>query len=241
MDAERWGVFAGQEGFTPTDLSDPEVRPADRPYAGTFYLGARARRGAWTYDGLLGLIGPAALGEEQQSGIHRAIEDEIPMGWRHQIRNGLLLDVGVGFRQNLTRRPHFAADLDAGARLGTFRTRLSGGAEVRAGWPWLAAFGSVHVYVPLYDASLQGTLLGRASPHEFDFAEVRHLVGRARLGVRVRFGPRVTFVYSRTFATREFAGARRHAWGTVGLQVLAKARRRTSTVATAYAEDFRSW
>ena len=241
MDAERWGVFAGQEGFTPTDLSDPEVRPADRPYAGTFYLGARARRGAWTYDGLLGLIGPAALGEEQQSGIHRAIEDEIPMGWRHQIRNGLLLDVGVSFRQNLQRRRRFAMDLDAGARLGTFRTRVSAGGEVRAGWPWLAVFAAAHAYVPLYAASLQGTLFGRASPHEFDFAEVRHVVGRARLGFRARLGPRVTFVYSRTFATREFDGARRHAWGAVGVQVLAKARRGASVVAHAYAEDFRAW
>lgn len=113
----------------------------ERPYAGTFYLGARTWRHpspqqTWTFDALLGVIGPAALGEEQQSGIHRAIEDKIPMGWRHQIQNGCLLDVGAGFRQNLLSCPRVAADVTAEARLGTFRTRLVGrlrfGARARA-------------------------------------------------------------------------------------------------------------
>ena len=241
LDGERWGVFVGQEGFTPTDLSDPNIRPLDRPYAGTFYVGARARRGAFTYDALLGVIGPAALGEEQQSGIHRAIDDEIPQGWRHQIRNGLLLDVGVGFRQNLLHRRHFATDVEAEGRVGTFKTRLSAGAEVRAGWPWLVGFATARTAVPLHDASLQGALLSRARPHAFDFGEVRRLVGRAQLGFRVRLGGRFVFNYARTFATREFDGARRHGWGEVGITLLATARRHGSLIKEAWGEDFRRW
>ena len=235
VDFARWGLFVGQEGFTPTELSDADIRPLDRPYAGTLYVGARGglwrgpesgpawgRGGAWRYEALLGLIGPAALGEEQQTGIHRAIEDEIPLGWRHQIRNGLLLDAELGFRQNLLTRPHIAADAGASARLGTFRTRLTAEAGLRLGWPWLVGFARGRTWAVGHDATLRGNVLGSRSPHTFRYRELRPVVGRLGLGVRARVG-RAVVSYERTWQTREFAGALRHGWGAVSVRLYARA------------------
>lgn len=240
VDFARWGLFVGQEGFTPTDLSDPDVRPRDRPYAGTFYLGTRGelwrdggglppwlQHGTWRYEALLGLIGPAALAEEQQTGIHRAIEDEIPRGWRHQIRNGLLLDAELGFRQNLFSRPHLATDGLLTARLGTFRTRLTAESEVRAGWRWGVGFARLQTWVPLRDASLQGNLIGASSIHTFRYGQLRPVVGRIGLGFRVRLN-RFLLAYERTWQSREFDGARRHGWGALSIRVNARALGRRS-------------
>ena len=246
VDGPRRGFFLGQEGSTPTDLSDPGLRPRDHPYAGTLYGGMRGRLWGdrapegrtWTYDVLLGLIGPAAKGEEQQTAIHRAIDDEVPLGWRHQVGNALLLDVGLGLRQNLLDRRHLALDALADARLGTFRTRLGAGAEVRAGWAGVVGFAKARTFLVGYDASLQGGL-GRRDAHAFTFGEVRHVRGRLELGVRVRVG-RLGLSYGRAFETRSFVGARRHGWGTVGLTVLAKAAPR-SLVAVAGERWYREW
>ncbi len=227
----KLSFFAGQEGYTPTSIADPELRWGDRPYAGTLYVGVRGRfaerhqrpNQQWTYEALLGIIGPQAKGEEQQRSIHRFINDEAPMGWRYQIGNDVLADVSVGFRQNLVQRPHLSVDAEAEARLGTFRTRLSAGGEARFGWPFLAAFVAPQVLLPFHDATLQGGVFSE-SPYTLGYREVDPVVGRMDVGIQGRIGNWVIH-YSRTFQTREIKAGRNHGWGALGVAVQVHSRK----------------
>ncbi len=227
--------FIGQEGYTPTSIADPEVRWGDRPYAGTLYGGIRGRfaerpqryppklgKREWTYEALAGIIGPQAKGEQQQRYIHRLIDDEAPMGWRYQIANDVLADVTVGFRQNLLLLSHLAVDVEAEARLGTFRTRLAGGGELRVGWPFLAAVIAPRIITPFHDATLQGGFFSE-SQYRLRYKEIDHLIGRLDLGLQARIGNWI-LSYSRTFDSQEITTGRRHGWGTLGVSVLMRDR-----------------
>jgi hypothetical protein len=79
----------GQNLYTPSDISSPDPIPGDRPYAAWLYLG----RGLVLENGRvvdimelsLGVVGPAALGEPMQKGIHEIIDSPPPRGWEHQL------------------------------------------------------------------------------------------------------------------------------------------------------------
>jgi lipid A 3-O-deacylase len=96
----RISFILGQNIFTPADISRSDLILNDRPYAGWLYLGA----GFITEGGEdikfmesleinLGVVGPAALGDEVQTEWHRLIDVERPKGWTHQLENepGLIL------------------------------------------------------------------------------------------------------------------------------------------------------
>ncbi len=67
-------VTFGQQIFTPSDIDRTTVDPDDRPYAGWLYLGLgyNQNNDRWMDSTQLniGVIGPAALGQEAQDFIH---------------------------------------------------------------------------------------------------------------------------------------------------------------------------
>ena len=77
--------------FTPNDLEAEEVVEDDRPYAGTLTWATRIR----SFDnhianslGLtLGVVGPASLAEQSQTGLHKLIGVTEPQGWDNQLEN----------------------------------------------------------------------------------------------------------------------------------------------------------
>jgi hypothetical protein len=85
----RLSIDLSQSLFTPrgTQLDPPD--PRDRPYAGELIVTAgMVHDSAWTRDVVslsLGVIGPAALGEEVQNGFHDIIGDTPNRGWHYQV------------------------------------------------------------------------------------------------------------------------------------------------------------
>jgi lipid A 3-O-deacylase len=93
----EWTVF-GQQIFTPSNktLSTPD--PNDRPYAGWLYNGIELMQNTdgRRYDQLgvtLGIVGPAALGEEVMNGFHSVFGFGKANGWSHQLHNEPALTV----------------------------------------------------------------------------------------------------------------------------------------------------
>lgn len=89
----------GQNIYTPKDVSTRTADPDDRPYAG--YLYTSMGMASLTDDHIdelevsLGVVGPAALGEQTQKFIHSHITDSpIPKGWNNQLKNEPALTVG---------------------------------------------------------------------------------------------------------------------------------------------------
>ena len=76
---------------TPEDLTISEQQPDDLPYAALLALQttlyAYDRNQSDQFSTFLGVVGPIALGEEVQSGVHSIIGSEDPQGWDTQIDN----------------------------------------------------------------------------------------------------------------------------------------------------------
>lgn len=83
----------GQNIYTPQNIraADPVDRN-DRPYAGYLYgsmgMVSLTENHADEIELTLGIVGPAALGEQTQKAIHTHITDSpLPKGWSHQLKN----------------------------------------------------------------------------------------------------------------------------------------------------------
>lgn len=88
----------GQKIFTPTDISNPNPQPNDRPWAGWLY-GSISLSNVYdthidNFGVTLGVIGPASLAEHTQKFIHKSISHSPrPEGWDNQLHTepGLIL------------------------------------------------------------------------------------------------------------------------------------------------------
>jgi hypothetical protein len=104
--ATRWGVGFGQKKWTPEDtlLRDPD--PTDRPYAGWLYgsfsLVSYSPTSFGSVELQLGVVGPAALGEQVQNNTHDIFNIERAYGWAYQIKDepGVNLVVNRQWRWN---------------------------------------------------------------------------------------------------------------------------------------------
>lgn len=133
----------GQNLYTPQDIERKIPDPEDRPYAGWLYgsIGVLAD----TKDSLtslqfsLGVVGPAALGEQVQSFVHSAIDTREPRGWDSQLENepALLLTFERKWAKPLIERPSgFQVDASPylGGALGNVFTHANGGVTFRFGY-----------------------------------------------------------------------------------------------------------
>jgi lipid A 3-O-deacylase len=87
----HWAL--GQNLYTPEDLSRSDLIADDRPYAGWLHgdLGLVGSRDNTmrVFELSVGMVGPAAQGEEMQKWVHQVIGSADPEGWSNQIGNEL--------------------------------------------------------------------------------------------------------------------------------------------------------
>lgn len=218
------------EAYTPSTIRADTILRGDRPYAGLIYLTARGTRRVEkrsTLSGALsvGVIGPAALGEEIQVGIHRATGDFIPLGWQHQIRNDVVLNYGLAYTYHRSYGPLGWKAL-AQADAGTLTDRVTAGLNttfyplywLKSSRVVLAVDGAIKGMAVAYDSRLQGGLFNRSSPYTISANNITRLVGRADVYFSLRYG-RFDFRYTHTWLTREFRSGLPHAWGGLQLSV----------------------
>ena len=93
-----FGLIINHLGFTPADISRPQIDSTDRPYAGLLFgeyfdISSNPKKELRFKSSLkVGIIGPAAGMEGVQRFIHDATGGTDPIGWESQIGNGLMLD-----------------------------------------------------------------------------------------------------------------------------------------------------
>lgn len=103
----RHGIFMGHEIYTPNDTTTSGFLPDQRPYAGWLYGGVSISSNTSSHFDVwrlnLGVVGPAAQGEEVQNNFHRLIGVDEAKGWDHQLSNkfGLMLVYESGYRKTL--------------------------------------------------------------------------------------------------------------------------------------------
>jgi len=149
--AQRWGLALGQSLFTPEDIARENPDPDDRPYAAWLYGAVNLTSATATslsrLELQLGVVGPAALGEEAQNTVHRINRGQEAEGWGFQLANepGVNAIASRIWRYN---RPLAGDDgFAVGAlpsltvSLGNVQTHAAAGLLLRAGWGLNADFG----------------------------------------------------------------------------------------------------
>lgn len=151
-EADFWGVAVGQSIFTPQDIQANPAPSDQHPYAGWLYMQimvgveddpspGHSSRYLDTYELEFGMVGPSALGEEAQRGIHQALGAPDPQGWDSQLHDEFAFALSFDRRWRALRA--FAAiapggleaDLtpSAGLTLGTLRDEARVGLTARIG------------------------------------------------------------------------------------------------------------
>jgi lipid A 3-O-deacylase len=226
----KYGLDFEQTGFIPTDITATQILYGDRPYASTIALKSfiiatdTLHKSRWVSSLTIGMIGPAALGDEIQTGIHKWIEDDLPQGWKYQIHNDLVLDYELAYEKQLLRYQKFlAVNFNSKARLGTLNTNVSTGInatlglinapfDISAKKPFTAYLYSQPLVTAVgYDATLQGGLFTK-SIYTIPDNAVERLTLQNNFGIIVQYHS-LYFEYSRSMITREFKTGHSHKWG----------------------------
>lgn len=216
-----YGLTLRHTGFTPTTLGSDAPLIGNRPFAGYFYLGhvkvsrISSLRLVLTTELDAGIIGSGAGGKWMQTGIHDTLGNITPKGWDNQIRNDLVLDYSVLVEKGLASWRSAELAFFTGASLGTLRTNLLAGAEIRLSHTAKDP-GRRHLIFARgegklvgYDATLQGGLFNRGSPYTLTASQIKRGVLRADIGLVFDGGGYVVEA-TRSFLSPEFSGGFSH-------------------------------
>ena len=132
----HFGLFAGQNLYTPSNITIASPQPYDRPWAAWLYLGGVAQRVKGnrmdTAELDIGMVGPWALGEQVQSKWHSLVGAAQPQGWGNQTPGEPEFLISyLQKRKYGTRHIEFVPH--AGVTLGTVMTLARVGGIVRLG------------------------------------------------------------------------------------------------------------
>lgn len=134
--SHHFGLFAGQNMYTPRDITISGPQPYDRPWAAWLYVGGVAQRVKGnrldTAEIDIGVVGPPALGEPVQSNWHRLVGVKQPEGWGNQTPSELGFLVSY-LQKRKYGNAHFEVIPHAGLTLGTVLTLARAGGIVRFG------------------------------------------------------------------------------------------------------------
>ena len=225
-----------QDGFTPSAIQSDSILFGDRPYCGSIFITnsrydySDKKKYAMHSQISFGAIGPLAFGHEEQTAIHKAINDELPKGWPNQIQNDLILNYLFSFEKSLLYSSYFDMSISNQFRLGTMFTDAGTGITFRVGQKnrWyslqqnktllLFAFAKADVKAVAYNATLQGGLLNRSSVYTISSQNIQRVIGNLEIGISSSY-KNVQFNYSHTFSTKAFNTASTHAWGSLGCKI----------------------
>ncbi|MBM6549521.1 lipid A deacylase LpxR family protein [Marinomonas ostreistagni] len=129
----------GQSMFTPDDITVENPDPDDVPYSAALtFTNTYITVGGNQADAVhttVGIVGPAALGEQSQKTVHKIMGADDPKGWDYQLHNEPVFQVGRGrvWRQWATNADDFDVLTTAYASAGTLRSSVNSSVMVRYG------------------------------------------------------------------------------------------------------------
>lgn len=178
----------------------------------------------WKFTGQVGVMGSNAFGEEVQKQFHKTFGYEDVKGWKYQIHNTILTQTEVFYAKQLTTlnaKQTLAVLAQAEVKLGTIWNEITAGPVLKVGFKKLLSVSDSNLYdaslrydtdykstsefyffispkvnYQVYDATIQGSLSGDASPVTFDLIRWR-FQGEAGLKYRKnRWNLHYTFNYT---------------------------------------------
>ena len=233
----QFGVTFNLFGYTPTSIASDSILYGDRPFNANITLKTfliqvdEINRQQISTAFSIGVMGPAGLGNEIQTNIHRWLKNPLPHGWEYQIQNDIIINYQLNYeKQLLAAGNYFLLNGTAEARAGTLNNKLSGGFNFMAGrfnkryMPVTYSDRKAEYYFYSqsrinfigYDASMQGGLFNRKSPYVLSGGDVSRVTFQADAGIIVNF-KKLYLSYTQSFLTKEFSTGKYHRWGGVSV------------------------
>jgi lipid A 3-O-deacylase len=248
----RWGLAFGQNIYTPEDTSLQNPDPNDRPYAGWLYgsltIASFTEQSLGSVELQLGIVGPAALGEQVQNNVHWLLGIETSAGWDYQLENEPGINL-IFSRQWRASWPVNSANPDGlaygivpsvAASLGNVQTYAAAGFMVKFGSNLESDFGPQRIRPAAGGSAffrpngrwgwyILAGVEGRAIARDIfldgnTWADSRSvdkhpLVGDAIVGA-VLIMPRARLTYTHTFRSEEFKGqGKKTQFGSISLSM----------------------
>ena len=233
----KYGLSIDLAGYTPTSIAADHILYGDRPYAAsltlkTFKISTDAvHKRQLSTSLILGVLGQFALGQEIQTGIHKGLNNPLPMGWQFQIKNDIIMNYQVNYEKRIWNAGKgLQIGAAAEARLGTFQQKLGAGFTIMAGhfndpYEYIVGrksgkklqyyfFGHPFINLIGYDGTLQGGLFNRKSPYTIGAADISRLVFQGDAGITISTR-RLYLSYCQSLMTKEFSTGKYHRWGGV--------------------------
>jgi len=228
----RYGLAVEHVGYTPNRYELPDIQSGDRPFAAAIMLNSfiiatnQKKRSRFISSFSLGVIGPAAFGKEMQASIHKATGNKIPLGWKHQIKNDIVINYEIGYEKQLINYQDFVSlQAQLNAKIGTLFTNASIGVNTTFGIinsPYssirkrnglkLFAYAQPILNIIVYDATLQGGLFNKENPYTIQLSDIERFTGQLNYGIVLKLKA-LYFEYSRSVITKEFNSGSSYKWG----------------------------
>ncbi|HET6990624.1 MAG TPA: lipid A deacylase LpxR family protein [Bacteroidia bacterium] len=236
---ESYGISINNLGFSPRSIKSDSILLGDRPFSATLYLGLN-RVSCNTQKKIrlnseldLGVIGPSALGYQEQKFIHTHTNNPIPHGWEFQIRNDVYINYSVRLEKGLVAVKRFFDFTGYGfANAGTIYNNAGIGLTTRIGRMnnyfqapgfskrfqcWIFARGEGKLVA--HDATLEGGFFNTRSIYVIPPENIKHSTFSFSAGIVFAY-KKIHLEFYDTALTPEFKDCWPHAWGHIGLEIL---------------------
>jgi len=243
-----YGIWIGQNMYTPSVTKIGGIHYGDRPYSATLALGTfkisndAGKKFRQTSELDLGIIGPSAFGDFVQKTVHSNLPtNSEPLGWEYQIQNDLILNYNLTYEKGLISSRWVELNANATGALGTLYTNMGAGFQFRAGLinPYFGSYGSsnteakktkgyskfqVYLFTTSlgrlvgYDATLEGGLFNKSSIYTLTRKEVSPLTYQGSLGITLAYEG-FKIDFEQFLLSPEFHGCAWHKWGHIGLTI----------------------
>jgi len=233
----QYSLAIEHNGFTPTSIGHDEILYGDRPFAATAALKTSqttidsAHHQGFSTALSAGVIGPAAIGAEMQTGIHRWLNDAQPHGWNHQIHNDVIVNYRLNYEKEIWSYGKLVSfSSNAAANAGTLTDNVNAGVTMMIGYfdnPFqvigtdghhfrIYAYDHPQVNIIGYDATLEGGVFNKTSPYTISSNNITRAVFQNRIGFVASYKG-IYLEYFQTFLSPEFKTGLSHKWG--GIQI----------------------
>ncbi len=229
----QYGLRLEQDVFTPRSIRHDSIYYGERPFAAFFLISHelisvdREKKQRLITQVDLGIIGPAAMGKEEQKGIHKALDNIEPLGWQYQLSTDYLINYNLRFEKGLLRRKYIDWLAISELKLGTLYDNTAIGTMLRIGCmkhyfetneiapiPDFQCyfFGRLMGTVVVYNATLQGGVFNNKDVYALSSKEINRGIATAHIGVVLVY-KNVSLEYTKAYLSAEFKNGLQHGWG----------------------------
>lgn len=230
-DLELYSFTLTQDIYTPNErFNIAKQLEGDRPFASYLLLGLKRisfnkiSKTKISSELVFGVLGPAALGQQTQNGIHRNLPtSDIIIGWENQISNSAMFNYLASIEKLFPVKKWLEASSVISVQFGTPFTNIGIGLKTRIGvfnslpsefefcssndWQLFLVLSAKGSLVG-YNAMLQGGLFSKSV---YTITDVNRFIGYATAGITVVY-KNFELEYTQHFNTPEFAKASSHSW-----------------------------